>query len=321
MSTEEVLTDAVNTIDLIQSIFFDREFEFRRHEDETLYSKLQACHEQDDWSSLSNQSALPNSIEFIVKAPIDLEQDDNDDVIVYLTFNGLISLTSLDDYQLTLTSANNVWLSREDHEKLVHTLNNEIDPNDKQADRATWIIEKLQQMQMIAEPYATTWLQKTKEDSVLKASANNGGEPIRFLRDWIWFPMIYTREKRGHIISWAPKYNITGFLCPGKPGCMCLEGSEKDVNEFVNDIKTVSWAGIPASHRKMSSRWKQFGELCNDRAQLDSQRLFTDMTEVKFDIHGAFANHNDLNKLQLWMQDKGCGEAFDHLFDHDTNSQ
>jgi hypothetical protein len=98
---------------------------------------------------------------------------------------------------------------------------------------------------------------------------------------------------------------------------MCLEGPEKNVMQFVNDIKTISWADIPASHRKMTSRWKQHVN-CSNKVELESHRLFENMTEVKFDIHGQFSNHNDLSKLQSWMQEKGCGEAFDHLFEHDN---
>jgi hypothetical protein len=97
---------------------------------------------------------------------------------------------------------------------------------------------------------------------------------------------------------------------------MCLEGKEKDVIQFINDIKTVSWADIPASHRKMSSRWKQ-QETCADMDQLNQHRLFQDMKEVTFDIHGQFANHNNLNMLQSWMAEKGCGDAFEHLFEYE----
>ena len=98
---------------------------------------------------------------------------------------------------------------------------------------------------------------------------------------------------------------------------MCLEGPEKNVIQFVNDIKTISWADIPASHRKMSSRWKQH-VACQDNNELKQARLFPDMIEIKFDIHGPFANHNSLSMLQAWMQEKQCGEAFDHLFEKDN---
>lgn len=98
---------------------------------------------------------------------------------------------------------------------------------------------------------------------------------------------------------------------------MCLEGIEKNVVQFINDIKTISWASIPPSHRKMSSRWKQVVE-CSQMDGLNQARLFKDMTELKFDIHGPFGNRNSLSLLQAWMQEKGCGEAFDHLFEYDN---
>jgi hypothetical protein len=98
---------------------------------------------------------------------------------------------------------------------------------------------------------------------------------------------------------------------------MCLEGSEKQVTQFVNDIKTISWADIPAGHRKMTSRWKEYVD-CNNNTELENARLFQGMTELKFDISGKFANHTSLNMLQAWMQEKGCGEAFNHLFEYDS---
>lgn len=316
MSTTELLAEAVTTIDLLQSIYFDKEFEFQRKEDQELYTQLHACWESDTWASFEN---LPSNLEFTIKAPIEIpETDDNEDEeqVIYLTFKGSISLKNKTDYHLVLPSASNLWLSREDHETLVNTLNN-ITIDDAE-DRSTWIIEKMQQLQSITEPYAIAYAEKVKQGLKREQTLAEGG-PVTFLRDWIWFPMIYTREKRGHIIDWAPKYNITGFLCPGKPGCMCLEGPEKSVIQFVNDIKTISWADIPASHRKMSSRWKQKLE-CNNNIELNEARLFQDMTEVKFDIHGPFANHNSLSGLQAWMQEKGCGDAFDHLFEKDSSA-
>lgn len=190
--SNEILSDAVNTIDLLQSIYFDKEFEFQRDQDEAAYKTLQGCWESDTWPTSFNPP-LPSSLEFTIKAPVELlDQEDEEDVI-YLTFNGQLSLTSITDYQLTLPSAANLWLSREDHESLVNTLNNEIQL-DSSDDRSTWIIEKMQQLQAIAEPYALAKLQKSKQESD-KAKLLQEGGPVRFLRDWIWFPMIYTREK------------------------------------------------------------------------------------------------------------------------------
>lgn len=189
--SKEILSDAVNTIDLLQSIYFDKEFEFQHNEDEEAYKILQGCWESDTWPTYFTPS-LPSSLEFTIKAPVELQEQDETDTI-HLTFNGQISLNSITDYQLTLPSAANLWLSREDHESFVNVLNNEIqlDPSE---DRSTWIIEKMQQLQSIAEPYAIAKLQKSKDENDKVKLIEEGG-PTRFLRDWIWFPMIYTREK------------------------------------------------------------------------------------------------------------------------------
>jgi hypothetical protein len=189
--TPEILSDAVNTIDLLQSIYFDKEFEFQATTDEKTYQTLQTYWESDTWPASFPE--LPQQLEFTIKAPIETPDMEEDLPTAYLTFNGRISLTCKTEYSLTLPSSVNHWLPREDHEALVHALNNEItiDPTD---DRSTWIIEKMQQLQHIAEPYACNWLQKIKQASEKTKLMEEGG-PVRFLRDWIWFPMIYTREK------------------------------------------------------------------------------------------------------------------------------
>lgn len=192
MSTTELLAEAVTTIDLLQSIYFDKEFEFQRKEDQELYTQLHACWESDTWASFEN---LPSNLEFTIKAPIEIpETDDNEDEeqVIYLTFKGSISLKNKTDYHLVLPSASNLWLTREDHETLVNTLNN-ITIDDAE-DRSTWIIEKMQQLQSITEPYAIAYAEKVKQ-GLKREQILAEGAPVTFLRDWIWFPMIYTREK------------------------------------------------------------------------------------------------------------------------------
>ena len=69
----------------------------------------------------------------------------------------------------------------------------------------------------------------------------------------------------------------------------------------------------------MTSKWQEKTE-CESLAELQTLRRFSDMKEYTFDIHGQFSNHNDLNKLQDWMKENGCAEAFDHLFDYDLQN-
>lgn len=67
----------------------------------------------------------------------------------------------------------------------------------------------------------------------------------------------------------------------------------------------------------MSTKWQERHH-CDSIQDLNRHRKFPDMTEITFDLHGAFGNHNDLGMLQQWLKDKGCPDAFDHLFDHDS---
>ncbi|KAI8890194.1 hypothetical protein K501DRAFT_281885 [Backusella circina FSU 941] len=293
----EALTEAVQVISFIQSMYFDQEFQFASSSDEALFTTLFEASESNEFPIVKQ-----DMIECYIRAPFEIQQDS------CLTFHCRIHLSKKQD-TLHLPFASNPWLTRDQHEILC----NELKQTSQEEERASALLEKIQEIQALAEPMIMEAI--SKQQKCNKQSKPQG--PIVMLRDWIWFPMIYTREKRGHIVDWAPKYGITGFLCPGKPGAMCLEGKEKDVVRFINDIKTVSWADIPASHRKMTSRWKQ-QMTCADIEQLDQHRLFEDMKEVTFDIHGQFANHNNLSMLQAWMTEKGCGEAFEHLFEYET---
>lgn len=181
--TDITLTDAVNTIDLLQSIYFDQEFEFDTLQEQELYQTLHTCWETNNWTKFNN---LPCHLEFTIKAPIEIP--DQEDILIHLIFHGRLSLFDVSDYQLYLPSASNLWLSRHNHETLVNQLNDiEMDPNN---DRSTWIIEKMQQLQTIAVPYAIRYLSEKKVET---ATIDDG--PVRLLREWIWFPMIYTREK------------------------------------------------------------------------------------------------------------------------------
>ncbi|RCH85019.1 hypothetical protein CU097_007311 [Rhizopus azygosporus] len=277
--------DSLEIIEFLKSLYFDQEFTFVSDQDEKVYKQLQ-----------QEQNVLDKQyIEMIIKAPIKE---------LFLCFYCRLSLIS-ENYDLSLPSSDNHWLSRQDHKQLTDAL-----AAVEGDDRASRIIESIQTISTLAEPM----LEEYEKQQQKQLKKDTSDEPIEFLREWIWFPMIYTREKRGHIIDWAPSYNITGFLCPGKPGCMCLEGPKEKVNQFIHDIKTVSWSDIPSSHKKMTSQWKEQAQ-CLTREEVDKCRLFKDMTEVKFDIHGAFSNHNNLGMLQAWMEEKGCGKAFNYLFE------
>ncbi|KAF7727270.1 hypothetical protein EC973_007786 [Apophysomyces ossiformis] len=298
----ESLEDAVNVIALLQSMYFDDEFTFRTERDQRVYEELHSHCESNTLGKLADCDITDCS--FDLRTAMQTEEP------VSLVVSCSVSLQSA-TFQLSIPSAANAWLSRDAQKSLTKDLEQYLKETDE-PDRASRILEAIQHIQSTAEVISA----ERKKELTALSSEQKTSQAI-FVREYIWFPMIYTREKRGHIVNWAPNYRVTGFLCPGKPGAMCLEGLEKDVTQFVNDIKTVSWADIPASHRKMTSRWRQQYK-CDSLESADHLRLFDSMTEVTFELHGNFGNHNSLSMLQAWMKERGCGEAFGHLFEYDN---
>lgn len=86
--------------------------------------------------------------------------------------------------------------------------------------------------------------------------------------------------------------------------------------KFINDIKTKSWADIPSSHKKISTKFQEKFE-CESMDDLELHRKFKDMKELKFETSGKFRNHNDLDALKKYMIEIEAGEAFSHLFDYE----
>lgn len=61
-------------------------------------------------------------------------------------------------------------------------------------------------------------------DKVLKPIKNPNGKKSN--RMWIHSHHIYSKSKIKNIEDWAKELSLTGFLMPGKPGFICVEGYE-----------------------------------------------------------------------------------------------
>lgn len=101
-----------------------------------------------------------------------------------------------------------------------------------------------------SEPYiyqVFNWLQDNIED-IVSSSANenkvtNETEdiPAMLERVWIWSHHIYSKIKRHDILKLCKNYQLSGFMWPGKPGVICLEGSVDNVQEVLRAIKSWQW--------------------------------------------------------------------------------
>lgn len=217
--TEASLSDVVNSLELIRSIYFgDDEFKFSSPTDVALHDQL--VHHVDT-HTLASLHTECRTIAFNIQ--VSLEND------LVLVVEGRLSLADEHTCQLTVPSQQNSWLDRTQHQLLIRAWDDHwrsllADNNDD--DRASQILLMLEQAPQIVDPMVQ-WYYQQQQDRQAKAAKASVVGPLACLREWLWLPMIYTKEKRGHIVDWAPSYGITGFLFAGKPGCLCLEGTEK----------------------------------------------------------------------------------------------
>ncbi|CAK1578351.1 unnamed protein product [Parnassius mnemosyne] len=123
-----------------------------------------------------------------------------------------------------------------------------------------------------------SWLQenfdsyKTKtEDGPQAQSTLEKQTEITFVRLWIFSHHIYNKYKREQIVKRSRDLKLTGFCLPGKPGIICIEGTNEDCLEWWKDIKTMNWKKI--SIRKMETL---------DINVRSKQQKFKDFQEISF---------------------------------------
>ncbi|KAE8350733.1 ubiquitin-conjugating enzyme/RWD-like protein [Aspergillus coremiiformis] len=127
------------------------------------------------------------------------------------------------------------------------------------------------------------------------------------VRVWFYFPSLSTREKRDDLVNHAPGFSLTGFVLAGKPGLLCLEGTEGDIDAYMRFIKTHSWGDIPSYQKKVSERFRETEGV---------ERVFSDMQEITDSLgerSGQRANRGDMQALEAWLRDQGLQEAFEKV--------
>jgi hypothetical protein len=156
--------------------------------------------------------------------------------------------------------------------------------------------------------------QKANGTKCLDESSSASTSDDLVVRTWHLFPSLSMKDKRKDLVSYAQKYNLTGFVLAGKPGLMALEHSMHgittdecidNINSYWSDIKTTSWSDLPPGHKKVSEKHREVGVT----------RCFVDIKDVTSieEIGGATpiidngrVRKNDLDKLKTWLQSQGC---------------
>lgn len=99
------------------------------------------------------------------------------------------------------------------------------------------------------EPYiyqVVNWLQDNVEEIVKTKSLSQETKEVETMtntkeRVWIYSHHIYSKIKRQNIVKLCRGSNLNGFMWPGKPGVICIEGQSKPVQDVTRTIKSWQW--------------------------------------------------------------------------------
>ncbi|EDV98108.1 RWD domain-containing protein 2B [Drosophila grimshawi] len=126
------------------------------------------------------------------------------------------------------------------------------------------------------EPYIyqlLIWLQEQIETLLLRPASELPAVPeeqpkvVQLERLWIYSHHIKSSSKRQELIRQARQLQLSGFSRPGKPGIICVEGEQEQVQEYWRSIRALRWQKISLVRTELcrKRRFEQFTEqLFND---------------------------------------------------------
>jgi hypothetical protein len=99
-------------------------------------------------------------------------------------------------------------------------------------------------------------------------------------RIWIYSHHIKNKTKRTNIVRHAREYQLRGFLLPGKPGVICLEGPEAQATDCWKIYKSWQWQKIKIIKTELEERNKGQGQ------EAEQFFRFKDFREIMFVENG-----------------------------------
>ncbi|KAJ1529729.1 hypothetical protein ONE63_006482 [Megalurothrips usitatus] len=146
---------------------------------------------------------------------------------------------------------------------------------------------------------AISWLQENthrfKQEKVFECTTENIQDE-KLVRQWIYSHHIYNKDKRRNILSYASQHNCTGFMLPGRPGVICLEGFESDTDEIWRKIRSMNWKKIMLKKK----------EICSERA-------FSNFEEKSFN-KCKDERHMDMGEFFKYLENHNCGYILKEYF-------
>lgn len=141
---------------------------------------------------------------------------------------------------------------------------------------------------------------RVSNDTTSKTENEQSITKTNFSRLWIYSHHIYNIEKRRNIINWAHQLHLNGFSMPGKPGIICVEGQDSDVNEYWIRLRNLTWKKLQIKEKE------SLGDASNNNLR------FNQFEELAF-FHD---NHTkqDLGQLHQYLHDRQLERMFNLYF-------
>ena len=137
-----------------------------------------------------------------------------------------------------------------------------------------------------------------REQEALKNSVFVGPETEINTRIWYYAHHIYSKGKRTSMLKWSEELCLTGFILPGKPGIICIEGCKSNCREFNSRVRAMNWQLLKLQHEELS---------------IDILK-FSSFEELIFDVHGRANTHQDLGQFREYLSSLGMCDIFQILF-------
>lgn len=123
-------------------------------------------------------------------------------------------------------------------------------------------------------------------------------------RLWIYSHHIKSKTKRQNIVKIARDLNLTGFMRPGKPGVICVEGFKDHTQDFWRTIKQWNW-------HKITLRKTESAKIEDENFQLFGpfkEHLFTTSDEKDEEIP------MDMSQFMKFLDTHKCAYIKEYLF-------
>lgn len=147
------------------------------------------------------------------------------------------------------------------------------------------------------------------------SEANTKSEP--FTRLWIYSHHIYSMQKRKLILEWSRDLGLTGFSLPGKPGIVCVEGTEGNADEFWHRLRRLNWKRLAMKERERHTTKDPSADGADgDDDEETEPRKFDDFQEISFEVKQGHGRnyHMDMGKFLDFLKEHECEHIFKMYF-------